>query len=34
MNYSIAVFLINKNARAVRAIYEADGPGGPNRRDR
>mgnify|MGYP007071568861 CR=1 FL=1 len=27
MNYSLAVFLINKNARAVRAIYEADAPG-------
>lgn len=26
MNYSVAVFLINKNARAVRAIYEADQP--------
>lgn len=26
MNYSIAVFLINKNARAIRAIYEADVP--------
>lgn len=26
MNYSTAVFLINKNARAIRAIYEADEP--------
>ena len=26
MNYSTAVFLINKNARAVRAIYEVDAP--------
>ena len=32
MNYSIAVFLINKNARAVRAIYEADAPGNSAKR--